>query len=286
MNTIKQVAEPVAGEGHMDSIDQIPAPIQADAATPRPEPDADTNTPAIAVEDVHKSFGEQKVLNGVSLAVSRGQTLAVLGRSGTGKSVLLRLIIGLEKPDSGSIRIHGQDIAGMELDQLGEIRMKMGFLFQHAALYDSLTVEQNVAFPLQHHKPQMSQSEKDDRVRKLLTEVGMEDAREKMPSDISGGMQKRVGLARALALEPDILLLDEPTAGLDPISSAEIDDLVLKLQAEHHMASVVVTHDLHSAKTIANRLALLDEGVVVIEGSFEELQKSDIAFVREFLKHS
>jgi phospholipid/cholesterol/gamma-HCH transport system ATP-binding protein len=288
MNTTKQVAEPTAAEGHMDSIDQIPAP----AAMPRPEPEAanntdnDTNTAAIAVEDVHKSFGAQKVLNGVSLAVSRGQTLAVLGRSGTGKSVLLRLIIGLEKPDSGSIRIHGQDIAGMELDQLGEIRMKMGFLFQHAALYDSLSVEQNVAFPLQHHKPEMSQSEKDDRVRKLLTEVGMEDAREKMPSDISGGMQKRVGLARALALEPDILLLDEPTAGLDPISSAEIDDLVLKLQAEHHMASVVVTHDLHSAKTIANRLALLDEGVVVIEGSFEELQKSDIAFVREFLKHS
>jgi len=286
MNPTKQVAEPTAGERRMDSINQIPGSISATTAMPRPEPKADTNTRAIAVEDVHKSFGEQKVLNGVSLAVSRGQTLAVLGRSGTGKSVLLRLIIGLEKPDSGSIRIHGQDIAGMELDQLGEIRMKMGFLFQHAALYDSLTVEQNVAFPLQHHKQEMSQSEKDDRVRKLLAEVGMEDAREKMPSDISGGMQKRVGLARALALEPDILLLDEPTAGLDPISSAEIDDLILKLQAEHHMASVVVTHDLHSAKTIANRLALLDEGVVVIEGTFEELQKSDIEFVREFLKHS
>ena len=291
MNTTKQVAEPTAAEGHMDSIDQIPAP----AAMPRPEPEADnsdnntdndTKTAAIAVEDVHKSFGAQKVLNGVSLAVSRGQTLAVLGRSGTGKSVLLRLIIGLEKPDSGSIRIHGQDIAGMELDQLGEIRMKMGFLFQHAALYDSLTVEQNVAFPLQHHKQEMSQSEKDDRVRKLLTEVGMEDAREKMPSDISGGMQKRVGLARALALEPDILLLDEPTAGLDPISSGEIDDLVLKLQAEHHMASIVVTHDLHSAKTIADRLALLNEGDIVIQGSFEELQKSEVEFVREFLKHS
>ncbi len=286
MNTTRQIAEPTAGEGRMDSSDQIPAATPASAAMQQPELDADTKTPAIAVEDVHKSFGEQKVLNGVSLAVSRGQTLAVLGRSGTGKSVLLRLIIGLEKPDSGSIRIHGQDIAGMELDQLGGIRMKMGFLFQHAALYDSLTVEQNVAFPLQHHKQEMSQSEKDDRVRKLLTEVGMEDAREKMPSDISGGMQKRVGLARALALEPDILLLVEPTAGLDPISSAEIDDLVLKLQAEHHMASVVVTHDLHSAKTIANRLALLDEGSVVIEGSFDVLQKSDNAFVREFLKHS
>jgi phospholipid/cholesterol/gamma-HCH transport system ATP-binding protein len=242
--------------------------------------------PVVAVESLQKSFGSQKVLNGVTLAVRRGETLAVLGRSGTGKSVLLRIIIGLEKPDSGSVRIHGQDIAGLALDQLGEIRKRMGFLFQHAALYDSLTVEQNVAFPLQHHRKDMSKSEQRDRVHNLLAEVGMETAVAKMPSDISGGMQKRAGLARALALEPDILLLDEPTAGLDPISSAEIDDLVLKLQQEHQMASIVVTHDLHSAKTIADRLALLNGGNVEIEGTFEELQKSDIEFVKEFLRHS
>jgi phospholipid/cholesterol/gamma-HCH transport system ATP-binding protein len=262
----------------MDTIDQI-------AAQPE-DAEKDSSVPAVAVEDLHKSFGTQRVLNGISLTVKRGETLAVLGRSGTGKSVLLRLIIGLQNPDSGSVRIHGQDIAGLALDDLGEIRKKMGFLFQHAALYDSLTVEENVAFPLQHHKQEMSKSEQADRVGKLLEEVGMEGALQKMPSDISGGMQKRVGLARALALEPDILLLDEPTAGLDPISSGEIDDLILKLQAEHHMASVVVTHDLHSAKAIADRLALLNEGKVVIEGSFEELQNSDIEFVREFLKHS
>jgi phospholipid/cholesterol/gamma-HCH transport system ATP-binding protein len=262
----------------METIDQV--------AIKQGEAEAEGSAPVVAVEDLHKAFGNQTVLNGVSLAVSRGKTLAVLGRSGTGKSVLLRLVIGLEKPDSGSIRIHGQDIAGLGLDQLGEIRKKMGFLFQHAALYDSLTVAQNVAFPLVHHKREMSKSERDDRVKALLSEVGMENALEKMPSDISGGMQKRVGLARALVLEPDILLLDEPTAGLDPISSAEIDDLVLKLGEEHHMASIVVTHDLHSAKTVADRLALLNEGDVVIEGSFEELEKSDIEFVREFLKHS
>jgi len=266
----------------MDTIDQIADQIRVKRA----DAEEDGSAPVVAVEDLHKAFGSQKVLNGISLSVRRGETLAVLGRSGTGKSVLLRLIIGLEKPDSGSIRIHGQDIAGLALDQLGEIRKKMGFLFQHAALYDSLTVAQNVAFPLQHHNKQMSKSEQADRVKKLLAEVGMEGDLEKMPSDISGGMQKRVGLARALALEPDILLLDEPTAGLDPISSAEIDDLVLKLQEEHHMASVVVTHDLHSAKAIADRLALLNEGNVVIEGSFEELQKSDDEFVREFLRHS
>jgi phospholipid/cholesterol/gamma-HCH transport system ATP-binding protein len=262
----------------METIDQL--------AMERDETGEASGAPVVAVEDLHKSFGSQKVLNGITLSVKRGETLAVLGRSGTGKSVLLRLIIGLQKPDSGSVRIHGQEITGLELDQLGEIRKKMGFLFQNAALYDSLTVEQNVAFPLQHHRREMSKSEQCDRVTQLLAEVGLESHFQKMPSDISGGMQKRVGLARALALEPDILLLDEPTAGLDPISSAEINDLVLKLQEEHHMASIVVTHDLHSAKTIAGRLALLNDGEVVIEGSFEELQKSDIEFVREFLKHS
>jgi len=200
--------------------------------------------------------------------------------------VLLRLIIGLDTPDSGSIRIHGKDIAGLALDRMGEIRKKMGFLFQQAALYDSLTVAGNVAFPLEHHRRDLSKSERDDRVRQLLAEVGLDSAIDKMPSDISGGMQKRVGLARALALEPEILLLDEPTAGLDPISSGEIDELILMLQRERRMASIVVTHDLHSAKTIAGRLALLKEGNVVIEGTFEDLQRSDIEFVKEFLKQS
>jgi phospholipid/cholesterol/gamma-HCH transport system ATP-binding protein len=162
----------------------------------------------------------------------------------------------------------------------------MGFLFQQAALYDSLTVQENVAFPLEHHRRDMSKSERVDRVRQLLAEVGLDRDIDKMPSDISGGMQKRVGLARALALEPEILLLDEPTAGLDPISSAEINELILKLQRERRMASIVVTHDLHSARTIAGRLALLNEGNVAIEGTFEDLQQSDIGFVMEFLKQS
>ena len=246
----------------------------------------DGSVPVLSVSNLCKSFGGRKVLNGVTLSVKRGETLAVLGRSGTGKSVLLRIIIGLEKPDSGEVCIHGQDIASLSMDQLGEFRKKMGFLFQHAALYDSLTVGENVAFPLDHHRRSMARSEKAERVRQLLAEVGLQRDTDKMPSDISGGMQKRAGLARALALEPAILLLDEPTAGLDPISSGEIDDLVLKLQREHHMASIVVTHDLHSAKTIANRLAILDKGNVVIEGTFEDLQESNIEFVREFLSHA
>jgi len=242
--------------------------------------------PVVAVEKLEKTFGSLRVLDGLSLSVNRGETLAVLGRSGTGKSVLLRIIIGLETPDSGSVRIQGQDIACLGMDQMGAIRIKMGFLFQHAALYDSLTVAENVAFPLEHHRRDLSKQERGERVRQLLAEVGMERALDKMPSDISGGMQKRVGLARALALEPEILLLDEPTAGLDPISSGEIDELVMKLQREHQMASIVVTHDLHSARTIANRLALLDKGRVVVHGKFEDLQQSDIGFVKEFLKQS
>ena len=241
---------------------------------------------SVAVENLCKAFASHTVLDGVSLSVSRGETLAVLGRSGTGKSVLLKIIIGLETPDSGSVCIHGQNIAGLPIDRLSEIRKKMGFLFQHAALYDSLTVAGNVAFPLEHHRKDMSRSERSERVKHLLAEVGIEDSFDKLPSDISGGMQKRVGLARALALEPEILLLDEPTAGLDPISSGEIDELILKLQRERQMASIVVTHDMHSARTIANRLAILDQGNVVIEGSFDDLQQSDIGFVKEFLKQS
>ena len=262
----------------MDTVDDI--------ATKQEEFEQDGRAPVVAIDNVYKSFGNLKVLNGISLSVARGETLAVLGRSGTGKSVLLRLIIGLNQPDSGSIRIGGQDITGLPMDQLGLIRKKIGFLFQHAALYDSLSVAENVAFPLRHHRREMSGSERDDRVRKLLAEVGLENDIEKMPSDISGGMQKRVGLARALALAPEILLLDEPTAGLDPISSGEIDELILKLQREHQMASIVVTHDMFSAKTIASRLALLDQGSVVIEGTFEDLRQSDIGFVKEFLMHS
>jgi phospholipid/cholesterol/gamma-HCH transport system ATP-binding protein len=257
-----------------------------DIATKQAGSGQDGSAPIIAVENVHKSFGSLKVLNGISLRVNRGETLAVLGRSGTGKSVLLRLVIGLDTPDSGSVCIHGQDIAGLALDRMGDIRKKMGFLFQQAALYDSLTVRENVAFPLEHHRRDMSKSERSDRVTQLLVEVGLDGDIDRMPSDISGGMQKRVGLARALALQPEILLLDEPTAGLDPISSGEIDELILKLQKERQMASIVVTHDLHSAKAIASRLALLDGGDVAIEGTFEDLQQSDIGFVKEFLKQS
>jgi phospholipid/cholesterol/gamma-HCH transport system ATP-binding protein len=237
----------------------------------------------LVVSGLHKSFGSQKVLNGVDLTADRGQTVVVLGRSGTGKSVLLKLVVGLQQPDSGSIRIHGQEIEGLDMDRLNEIRKKIGFLFQQAALYDSLTVEENVEFPLKRHTT-LPDSQRRERARALLASVGMEHDLDKMPSDISGGMQKRVGLARALALDPDILLFDEPTSGLDPITAAEIGELIVKLRKERNMTSVVITHDVHGAKSFADRFVLLREGKVAIDGTFSQLEQSRNPFVVQFLK--
>jgi len=236
----------------------------------------------IQIKDLQKSFGEQHVLRGITFEVRQGQTLSVLGRSGTGKSVLLKLIVGLQHPDSGSIRVHGKEINGLRLNQLNEVRKKIGFLFQNAALYDSLSVEENVAFPLRRHA-KLSDADLHKKVQKLLASVGLDKDSQKMPGEISGGMQKRVGLARALALDPDILLFDEPTAGLDPITSEEISQLILKLQRERNMASIVVTHDIHSARTVSDRVALLRDGQIMIQGTFEDLEKSKEEYVMQFL---
>lgn len=243
---------------------------------------ASSDAPPIQLNDLRKSFGEQRVLNGITLEMARGETLSILGRSGTGKSVLLKLIIGLQQPDAGSVRIHGHEITGLPRRRLNEIRKSVGFLFQNAALYNALTVEQNVAFPLERQSS-LSAGERKQRVRELLASVGMEEHLDKLPGEISGGMQKRVGLARALALSPDIMLFDEPTAGLDPITASEIDALILKMQKEVNLTSIVVTHDLPSARAVSNRLALLRDGEILIEGSFGDLQASKDEFVVQFL---
>lgn len=238
----------------------------------------------VEIKRLRKSFGKQVVLNGIDLRVGRGETVAVLGRSGTGKSVLLKLIIGLYKPDSGSIEVHGNEIANLAMDGLNEIREKMGFLFQYAALFDSLTVHQNVAFPLLRHT-ELAGNKLSERVRELLARVGMEDAAEKLPGQISGGMKKRAGLARALALDPEIMLFDEPTAGLDPITAGEINELIQDLQSERKMSSIVVTHDMHSAREVSDRVALLHEGNILFEGPFDDLKNHDNELVSEFVRH-
>jgi phospholipid/cholesterol/gamma-HCH transport system ATP-binding protein len=239
---------------------------------------------AIVIQDLRKTFGNQKVLNGISFQVAQGETVAVIGRSGGGKSVLLKLLIRLQTPDSGSIRVADKEMTKVDEKQLTEVRKKIGFLFQQAALYDSLTVEENVAFPLSRHS-EISAQEQEKRVRELLGEVGMDQDREKMPSQISGGMQKRVGLARALALDPEILLFDEPTAGLDPITSAEIGKLIVELKQKRQMSAVVVTHDVHGAKAYSDRMVLLQKGSIRAEGSFDELEHSKDEVVSQFFDY-
>jgi phospholipid/cholesterol/gamma-HCH transport system ATP-binding protein len=236
----------------------------------------------IVINKLHKSFGAQSVLRGISFRVQRGETLAILGRSGTGKSVLLKLLIRLQSPDSGTIRVAGQEIGNLAAQQLNEVRKKVGFVFQQAALYDSLNVQQNVTFPLTRHT-RMPESERKDRAHSLLAQVGMERELEKMPSQLSGGMQKRVGLARALALEPEILLFDEPTAGLDPITASEIASLILELKSKRNVTAVVVTHDVSSAQQFADRVALLHEGNILAEGTFAELENSHEPLVEKFM---
>jgi len=237
----------------------------------------------IGVKDLKKSFGSQKVLDGISFDLGEGKVTCVLGRSGTGKSVLLKLLIGLETPDSGTICLVGVDVVKSPITELNEARKKVGFLFQQAALYDSMTIEENVAFPLLRHL-KLSDSERRDRVQQLLSSVGLDKDLAKLPSQISGGMKKRVGLARALALEPMAVMFDEPTAGLDPMSAAEIAKLIADLRDQRHITSLVVTHDLHTARSIADRLIVLDAGKIIFDGTLQQFEHSSNSFVTQFLK--
>ncbi|HMF78176.1 MAG TPA: ATP-binding cassette domain-containing protein [Bryobacteraceae bacterium] len=239
----------------------------------------------VVIDRLHKSFGEQTVLDDISFSVGRAEILSVLGRSGTGKSVLLRLLIGLEKPNSGSIEMNGVQITQLGTKKLDEVRKKIGFLFQQAALYDSLTIEENVEFPLKRHS-KLGTTERRERAHELLASVGLDKDLNKMPAEISGGMKKRVALARALALDPEIVLFDEPTAGLDPITSAEIGQLILNLRNDRSMTSIVVTHDMHAAKHFSDRLILLAEGKIVVDGTFDDLQSSTNEFAKRFLSDS
>lgn len=238
--------------------------------------------PAIQIVDLHKSFGKKPVLRGLTLDLLRGETLCVIGGSGTGKSVTLKHIVGLLRPDRGTIRIDGTDIFAADNGKLGEIRKKIGFLFQGAALLNSLNVFENVALPLREHE-RPPEAEIRRQVTEKLALVNLEDAAEKMPDEISGGMKKRVGLARAIIRNPEIILYDEPTAGLDPIMASTINALALDLQKKLKVSSLVVTHDMSSVFRIADRIAMLLEGRVHKIGTKEEFRTSDDTKVQKFI---
>jgi phospholipid/cholesterol/gamma-HCH transport system ATP-binding protein len=238
---------------------------------------------AIRFDKVSKSFGDLQVLKEVSFEAPRGTAFCILGRSGTGKSVTIKQLVGLIQPDSGKIWVENEEISRLPPSELPRVRKRMGFLFQYSALFDSISVGENVAFPLRRHT-RLSNGEIRDRVEHKLERVGLRDIYDKMPSDISGGMKKRVGLARAMALDPPILLADEPSSGLDPITSSEIDDLFLSLKEKDRTTIVVVTHNIPSARRIGDQLAVLHEGRILASGAPEELQRSDHPIVREFMK--
>ena len=239
--------------------------------------------PAIELRHVTKAFGARRVLDDVSLVVPTGQSLGILGRSGTGKSVALKHIVGLIRPDVGQVLVQGEDITTMSSRELARVRRRIGFLFQNAALFDSISVGENVAFPLRRHT-ELDEDAVRIRVRQLLGEVGLESEFDTMPADLSGGMRKRAGLARAMALDPSILLADEPGAGLDPVTAAEIDALLARLKQQAGATIVVVTHNIPSARAISDELVFLHEGRVLIRGSPEVLERSELALVREFMR--
>lgn len=236
----------------------------------------------IHIKGLKKSFGDKDVLKNINLDIKRGENLVILGKSGTGKSVTIQCIVGMLTPDEGEVTVFGEEVVGMTEKELKELRMKIGFLFQSGALYDSMTVRENLEFPLTRVLKLKEQSEIDQRVEEVLDGVGLADAIDKMPSDLSGGMRKRVGLARTLIVKPEIMLYDEPTTGLDPITSREISELILQMQKKYKTTSIIITHDMECASITADRIVVMDDGEYVAEGSYDELKKSKEQFVRSF----
>lgn len=239
-------------------------------------------TPVIAIHDLKKSFGSLKVLTDFSLNLYPQENLVVLGKSGSGKSVLIKLIIGLLPTDEGTINVLGEEVTTLERNELAELRKKIGFLFQSGALYDSMTVRQNLEFPLRRVGKKMSEKELDDTIMDVLENVGLADALDKMPSELSGGMRKRIALARTIVVDPQIMLYDEPTTGLDPTTSDEISSLILKIQKKYKTASIIITHDIACARKVANRLVMIQDGKVYKEGKLEDFENSDDTIIQSF----
>lgn len=239
----------------------------------------------LAIKDLKKTFGNNHVLNGFNLELFEGENLVIMGKSGSGKSVMIKCLVGLMEPDSGSILIMGKDITTLKRTDLDELRTEIGFLFQGSALYDSMTVRENLEFPLRRHKHKFGNiRDTTQLVMEALESVGLVDAIDLMPSELSGGMQRRVALARALILKPKIILYDEPTSGLDPITSKEIIELMRRIQRQYQTSSLIITHDVDCARVVSERMILLVEGINYAEGTFEELRTSKDEKVKAFFK--
>lgn len=238
--------------------------------------------PIIAIQNLYKSFGENEILKGINLTVNKGENLVILGRSGSGKSVTIKCLVGLVKADKGKIEIFDEEITGLSDEGLNEIRSRVGFMFQNGALYDSMSVRQNLTFTLKHHTKNLSESEIETKITDALESVGLEDSIEKMPAELSGGMKKRIALARAIIVMPEIIFYDEPTSGLDTITSREISELIVSVQKKYKTSSVIITHDMPCAKMTGNRILILKDGVINAEGTYAELEKSEDEWVRSF----
>lgn len=243
-----------------------------------------TGQPVIQIGHLSKSFGSNKVLNDFNVTLSKGESIAVLGKSGSGKSVLIKCIIGLLKPDSGTITVLGEDITRLSNEQLDHIRVKVGFLFQSNALYDSMTVRENLEFPLRRHSVKLSPSETNDKVMEALNNVGLAYTVDMMPAELSGGMRKRIALARTLILKPEIILYDEPTTGLDPITGKEISSLMAEIGEKYNTSSVIISHDLNCIRATADRIVMLIDGTCYAEGNYEDLKQNNDPKVKQFFE--
>lgn len=239
----------------------------------------------VKVRNLEKAFDDHYVLRDVSLDLFQGENLVILGRSGTGKSVLIKCMVGLIKQDAGEINVLGYDVASLSPVQLNELRLQIGFSFQGSALYDSMSVRENLEFPLKRNLQMFNQADLDERILPALEDVGLADAINKMPSELSGGMKKRIGIARTLILQPRIMLYDEPTAGLDPITSREINDLIVAVRDKYNTSSIIITHDITSAKETGDRIAALVDGQLALEGTFEELKQAKHPSIEAFFNY-
>ena len=229
-------------------------------------------TPIISIKNLAKSFDKNEVLKDINLSVKNGENLVVLGQSGSGKSVTIKCLVGLIEADKGKIEVFGTDISNLKNDELNKFRIRIGFMFQNGALYDSMSVRQNLAFTLKHHTKKLTNQEIEEKIIEALENVGLKEAIDKMPAELSGGMRKRIGLARALIIKPEIILYDEPTSGLDTITAREISELIVSVQKKYKTSSVIITHDMDCAKKTGNRIMILKDGIINAEGTYDELE--------------